>query len=307
MDRGERIRYLVECYRHEDASLLHAGGLEGVDELYRRSQPLGHWINYYKKTSRLMAIARDEILNEDRDGRDFPSGVVWWADSLDSSKGRMSRAWWAPLGGIYLCVAIFPELIRENRGLYSLAAGLAVTEVFRAWGLNARARWINDVLVNDRKVAGILAESVWCPDAEQEYILFGMGINVNISGFPSYLPCASSLELETGHRWSRISLGAHILARLSLRFAELHKWEADNAGESGVQPPLNPAVNTFRLISGDVGRDVVYGHDVESAPEVTGAVRGIEPDGSLVILTEGGRIMVNSGEIRYILSGKRVC
>ncbi len=298
--------YLVDCYRHEDISLIERGE-GGSDELARRARFMGHTIRRHARAGRLMELARREILKEDGRGRDMPSGIVWWAGSLAGSRGRMGRIWWAPEGGLYLCVAIFPELTRKNRGLYTLAAGTAVAGVLRSWGVEARPRWINDILVKDRKVAGILAESVWCPDAGQEYILIGMGVNVNIHRFPDHLPCASSLALETGCQWDIVSLGAHIIARLSLEFAQLHKWEADSAGEDPDGSPANPVVTSFRLMSDDVGRRVVYGHDVEMAPETEAVIMGLHDDGALLLAVDDNEVIrVNSGEIRY-LSGDMIC
>jgi BirA family biotin operon repressor/biotin-[acetyl-CoA-carboxylase] ligase len=296
----KKLQYLVECYRQEDSSLLSiAKGIEYAKEIVSRGCIIGHRIHYTEHTERLMPIARDTILEHDRQGRDFPSGVVWWAGSLGASRGRMTRTWWAPTGGIYICISFFPELIKKNRGLYSIAAGVALAGVLRNWGANAEIRWINDILLNEKKIAGILAESVTCNKSEEEFLLLGMGINVNIPSFPKELPFASSLLIETGNTWPVYALGAHIISRASLLFAELHKWEADNIGETG-ETEENPLIKHFRLLSGSIGRKVVYGNDADANPEIRGKVLDIAADGSLIIAANNEQLALNSGEIRYI-------
>lgn len=299
---NKKLEYLIECYKREDGALLLPNMDFAADEIFRRSSVVGQTVYYYPSASRLIEIARKSILDKDAQGKDFETGVVWWAGSLECAKGRMSRKWWAPEGGIYLCVSLFPELINENRGLYTLAVGVAVAEALRLWGVNVEIRWINDILLNKRKVAGILAESVFCPESAQEYLLFGIGINVNVNSFPSYLPEATSLLIETSRRWPLFALGAHVVARIALVFAQLHKWEADCIGEAQFEPvALNPVVSAFEFLSDYRGRRVVYGHDADLKPEFEAVAEYIKPDGSLLLSMENGSTLaVNSGEIRYI-------
>ncbi len=298
-----RIGQLIRSFMARDRHLVRYHDREQCIRVHERTRGFPRSIHYLKKTNRLMSIARDEIINADLQGRDLPSNRIWWADRLSEAKGRMARQWWAPDGGIYLCISIYPELLQEHWGLYNLAAGVAITQILREWGVEATVRWINDVLLDGQKIAGVLTEAVNAPNSGQTYLVFGMGLNVNIQAFPDYLPEATSLMRHTGSRWPRLTLGAHVLARLGWLFAMLHDWEAGYiaATASGENPTSNPLLRAWKLVSDTPGRMVHYGNDVDMAPELVAKAHEIASDGSLILLTEAGeKITVNTGEIRYI-------
>nr|WP_281382947.1 hypothetical protein [Dissulfurirhabdus thermomarina] len=213
----------------------------------------------------------------------------------------MDRAWWAPRGGIYLCLALVPRLLAEHWGLYGLGMGVAVCEVLREWGVPARIRWVNDILVGGRKAAGLLAEGLTAPGSGQPYLLLGLGLNVNARRFPPEAPEATSLRRVTGRRWPIAPLAAHILARAGHVVGLLHHWEAGWLLEGPEAAPANPVVRAWRGLSDTLGRRVVYGLDAERAPEGTGLARDVAEDGALLLrLEDGVELRVETGEVRYL-------
>ncbi len=300
---GNRIGLLIKSFLARDRCLSRYRNKEQCVRIYERTRGFPHNVHYFRKAERLMSIAKDEIIAADLQGRDLPTNCIWWADRLTKAKGRMDRHWWAPDGGVYLCISMYPELLREHWGLYNLAAGVTIAQILREWGVEATVRWINDVLLDGLKVAGILTEAICTPKSGQTYLIFGLGFNINIQAFPDYLPEATSLMRHTGSRWPRLTLGAHVLARLGWLFAMLHDWEAGYvaATASGETPPPNPLIKAWKLVSDTPGRMIRYGNDAGLAPELVARAHDIASDGGLILLTEAGEeITVNTGEIRYL-------
>ncbi len=274
-----------------------------ASRILRRSRVVGSSVYFKRKAVRLMDLARSAIREQGQRGRTFPTGTVFMAQTLTGARGRLARSWWAPEGGIYLCIVLYPVLLEEHWHLYSLGAGVAVAQVLREWGVDARLRWVNDVLVKGRKVAGILTETSRDPEGEGSYILIGLGVNVNTLDFPPELPEAGSLSLATGRKWPVRALAAHILARTGWVFGSLEEWEAGHLDqlEWVRRPQENPVVRSWKQINSTLGKRVVYGLDVENAPELRGTAVDMDPDGGLKIQTDSGEVItVWSGEVRYL-------
>jgi BirA family biotin operon repressor/biotin-[acetyl-CoA-carboxylase] ligase len=144
---------------------------------------------------------------------DAPEGAVAATDEQTSGRGRLGREWQAPPGSSLLTsVVLRPDVPTANLPELSLVAGRAVAgAVAELAGLAAEVKWPNDVLVNGRKVAGVLAE------AREGRVVLGIGVNVSQSAAelparPSYP--ATSLLLESGRLVPRGDLLAAVLAEL---------------------------------------------------------------------------------------------
>ncbi len=289
---------------HLLADLLHiVSEQKTAERLRRRSKDLFRHVRFIQRAARLMTIAKEEIIHAAIKGRAFPDGQIYWAETLSMAKGRMERKWQAEPGGIYLCMAIFPRLLPENLQLYNLASGLSICQILREWGVDAHIRWLNDILIRGKKVAGILAETVVTPDLGEKYLLIGIGINVNQATFPPHLTSHStSLFKETGRNWPIIELGTHVLSRMVLNFSLLHDWEAKCLqAEHWPEVRLkNPVIKAYRGLCDFKGRRIRYGRDLERFPGQRCIAMGILEDGSLRLkLEDGAEATVNSGEIRY--------
>ena len=153
---------------------------------------------------------------------DAPEGALAAADEQTEGRGRLGRSWHAPAGRAILCsvvlrpappMPLWPEL--------SLVAGDAVAAALRAeTGLPAVLSHPNDVLVEGRKLVGVL------PEASRGRVVLGIGVNVNQAAGELPADAAkppTSLRLETGHEWPRAPLLAGILLELERRYDE---WQA---------------------------------------------------------------------------------
>jgi BirA family biotin operon repressor/biotin-[acetyl-CoA-carboxylase] ligase len=160
---------------------------ETVKTVLRYGAVVGSIIDQHSRISRGAEWARRLILAAEEKNKSFHSGTVILADEMIHSKGRFKRYWHAPKGGLWMTLALVNTLLSESSFLLPMAAGVACCEVLRHYGIEAHIKWVNDTLVDNRKISGILTETFTGPRFGEEYILIGIGINVNNDLFPAEL------------------------------------------------------------------------------------------------------------------------
>ncbi len=144
-------------------------------------------------------------------GEGLPDGTIVISERQTSGRGRRGRQWSCPPGrGILMSMIIRPRVDLQNIPLFTLLTGAVVAEtIYKATGCVAGIKWPNDVIINRRKVCGILAESSITSKGALDYVIIGMGINVNLDKQHLPLDCmetSTSLKLELGQFVSRLSL-----------------------------------------------------------------------------------------------------
>jgi BirA family transcriptional regulator, biotin operon repressor / biotin---[acetyl-CoA-carboxylase] ligase len=153
-----------------------------------------------------------------------PEGSVFLAEEQTAGRGRGTRRWYsARSSGIYCSLVLRPALPPSDALILSLAAGLAVRSAIQALdaSLNPDLKWPNDVLLEGKKVCGILTE-MNAEAARVRYVVVGIGINVNQTIFPAELGGeARSLRQVTGTEWSRVELTAALLKSLEHEYKNL--------------------------------------------------------------------------------------
>jgi BirA family transcriptional regulator, biotin operon repressor / biotin---[acetyl-CoA-carboxylase] ligase len=192
-----------------------------------------------------------------------PHGMLVTASEQSAGRGRQGRTWTAPAGRALLCSV----LIRDPPRLLPLAAGAAVAEVA---GANAQIKWPNDVLLDARKVAGILVEG-----RPQEYwAVVGIGLNVALR--------EDDVPLELRGRAGTLGLEPDAIEPvLSRLLGSLERWIA--AAPTAVLEAVR-------------ARDALLNRPVRWAGgEGRGA--GIDGEGRLVVATAEGRMMLDAGEV----------
>jgi BirA family transcriptional regulator, biotin operon repressor / biotin---[acetyl-CoA-carboxylase] ligase len=209
---------------------------------------------------------------------DHPQDTAAVCDEQTGGRGRLGRSWIAPPGTAVLCSVVLEPPEGRNIAELSLVGGLAVAEAAEAaTGLAAQIKWPNDVLVNRRKVAGVLAE------ASEARVVLGMGLNVNQSRdeLPSDAAVAAgSLFTTDGIRRDRAPILADLLLRLERAY---DLWR--EGGLDGIYDGLG-ARDFLR------GRRLVV--DGESAVGVA-----IDRRGRLEIEVDHERRVVESGEVLF--------
>ena len=216
-----------------------------------------------------------------------PSGAVLATDHQVAGRGRLGRTWSAPVGrSIAMSVLLRPERDPATWTWLPLLAGLAVADSLRAVaGVPAVLKWPNDVLVDDAKICGILAERVDGPQGPA--CVLGLGINVHLTADELPVPTATSLAvLRPGERFARAEIMATVLATLALLY---HRWE------DGLDAEL--AADYFAR-SGTIGRPVrVLDGDGTS---VTGKAVGVDAEGRLRVRTPTGVQTFAAGDVTHL-------
>ena len=206
-------------------------------------------------------------------------GTVILAESQSLGRGRKGRSWASPVGGLYFTAVLRPS---SRPGLIPLMAGVAVAEAIRRLtGLGAELKWPNDILMGRKKVAGVLAETVWRGD-EALYTLLGIGLNIN-NILPEDLPQATTLSKELGREVDAESLLSELLGEIGV-------W-SERLDES-----LDGVLDAWRGLSATLGRKVDV---VDSTGEW---IRGVAVDVDL----DGALLVDVGGEIRRVHSGTLV-
>jgi BirA family biotin operon repressor/biotin-[acetyl-CoA-carboxylase] ligase len=219
-----------------------------------------------------------------------PHGLVLVAERQTAGRGRLDRSWDAPPGtGLTFSVLLRPAVPAARLGWLPLLTGLAVSEaVAEATGVRARLKWPNDVVVEDRKLAGVLAEAHRSPESgpAPTAVVVGVGINVAMTADQLPVPTATSLALESARAVDREDVLAAVLDVLDARY---RSW-LDHDGDpetSGVR-----AAYTVRCAS--VGRTV---RADTPGGTIEGQAIGIDADGRLRISD------ASSGEVRAVAAG----
>ena len=145
-----------------------------------------------------------------------PEGTAVIAGAQDAGRGRQGRAWLSPPGtGLFMSVILRPDIDPARIPMITLAAALAVREGIRdVSGLEPLIKWPNDIVSGGKKICGILTEARM-KGRTAAYVVTGIGINVNVPGFPPELSeIASSIRLETGKEISLAETAAAVCGRL---------------------------------------------------------------------------------------------
>ncbi len=247
---------------------------------------IGHRLHYYESID----STNEEAFRLGVQGA--PEGTVLIAERQSAGKGRMQRVWYSPAGAnIYTSIILRPTFETSRAPQISIAAGVAVAETInrycpgKAW-----LKWPNDVLIDGKKVCGILAQMKMSVNAI-DFIVVGIGMNVNLSHqeFPLDIQeIATSLAVETGREISRLEL------IISL-YENLAKWYRQLA-----QNGFDPIKEKWLSLSSMIGKTVSVMFREETA---SGKAVDLGDDGSLIILTAGNEIMKVSAGDATILKG----
>jgi BirA family biotin operon repressor/biotin-[acetyl-CoA-carboxylase] ligase len=181
---------------------------------------IGQRVIYYPSLPSTM----DEAKRQAQQGA--KEGTVIVAGEQTAGRGRMKRGWLSPRGSIALSIILYPKLAYLSSLIMVASLGVAHC-IEKVTGLKAEIKWPNDVLVNSKKVCGILIESE-VKGKRADYAIIGIGINVNLkpADFSEVLPLATSLSHELGKDISRLDLIRCLLAEIESLYLALPSGEA---------------------------------------------------------------------------------
>lgn len=235
----------------------------------------GQSIQYYNELDSTNTKAW-ELISENT-----PTGTVIITDNQLKGRGRQANKWISiPSKSLTFSIILYPNTLPNQINLYSLIAGLAITDCLIDYDIQAQLKWPNDILINGKKVGGILCESKISGGVIKSLVI-GIGLNVNeaTEDFPiSLREIATSLLIESGIQYKLAKLLANILNNLEHRVQ--HRDEAQLIDWGKRCAHLNQKV-TFNS-----GNEIV-----------TGIFKGLSSTGQAIISINNKEVKFDSGEI----------
>jgi BirA family biotin operon repressor/biotin-[acetyl-CoA-carboxylase] ligase len=215
-----------------------------------------------------------------------PEGLCIVAAEQTAGRGRLQRQWVSPKGaGLYFSILLRPQFEQNGWPLLTLMAAVAVNDALReSCGLETDIKWPNDVLADDRKLCGILAETV--ETILGRAVVVGIGINLTMQSLPEELaPLATSVEGASARKVDLESLLAALTNALGRHYEVLNK-------------PLGAETIIREWCARSSYCEGKFVRVVETNETFTGTTRGLVYDGALRVETDGGEIrIVRAGDV----------
>lgn len=247
---------------------------------YLTTNFIGRSIEYHESISSTNTRAKEVAESVDE-------GTVVIAEEQTMGKGRLGRNWTSPKGkGLWFSLVLKPGLEVERLPKITLIGAAAVYKALRGMGIKSHIKWPNDIVIDGKKVCGILTEMIF-KNKNTYYVIVGIGINVNLDkkDFTEELKNkATSLKLVKGQKIDRIRLLAHVLnnfEKLYIPFKE--------------RGDISEAIKISRENSILTGREVKI---IRASEKKVGKVLDIDNEGQLVVKYKDGKIeAIFSGEV----------
>jgi BirA family biotin operon repressor/biotin-[acetyl-CoA-carboxylase] ligase len=240
----------------------------------------GKEIRYWRQVASTQSLAHEWA----REGAE--EGALVITEEQTAGRGRLGRSWHSPpYSGIWMSLILRPSIPLTQAPLITLMASVAVTRAIRrVTGLDVRIKWPNDLLVDGKKVCGILTELRGEQDQVQ-YVVLGMGINVNIT--PDFFPGelkekGTSLAIAGGRTYRRVELITAVLKELETIYEGLlsHGFE--------------PIRILWEEYAGMLGT-TIRAHTARG--EITGKAVGLDSTGALLVRQGEETIPIFSSDI----------
>ncbi|CAN5482362.1 biotin--[acetyl-CoA-carboxylase] ligase [soil metagenome] len=215
-------------------------------------------------------------------------GLCVIAGQQTAGRGRHGRTWISdPNSGLYFSAVLRPKIETQFLPLITLMTGVAVYDAFKEFDLNPDIKWVNDILIGEKKICGILAETAETPTGLA--VVVGIGINLTSKNFPAGIAeTATSVEAETGKRVSSDEM-AESLTRYIAYFYDILN------GRDGQQEIIQHWRTRSSYFSGKNVRVTLNGGSI------LGTTDGLEENGALRVKTADGSVrIVQAGDVEKL-------
>jgi BirA family biotin operon repressor/biotin-[acetyl-CoA-carboxylase] ligase len=286
--RIERLRtmgYEIEASTRSGYRLIQSPDLLTPAEVepLLKTKWMGKTIHYFRSLDSTNSKAYQLALNGAEEGE------VVISESQEKGRGRLGRQWFSPpFLNLYLSVILRPKISPHQASLNTLMAAVATAEAIQKFsGLRPLIKWPNDILLRDRKVAGLLNE-IHSETDRIHFVILGIGVNLNMDEkmfSKEICTVATSLKIEMGQTVSR---------KIFLQFflQEMEKWYSTFLEEGSAV-----ILKAWRDRAHIKGRQVKVTSFGET---VTGIAIDVDSDGALILETEDGKQKrVVAGDIEY--------
>lgn len=220
-------------------------------------------------------------------------GLVVVAEHQTAGRGRLDRTWETPArSGLTFSLLLRPRAPARSWPWLPLLVGHALGKALKADGYDAGVKWPNDVLIGDRKVAGVLVERVETDQGPAAVV--GVGLNVGMTEEELPVPEATSLAVEAGSAPDRTDVLLAVLQSI---------WEAYAAWEAGGDLAEQRLAKSYAAACVSIARDVRV--DLPSGEVLEGRAVEIDPGGRLVVQTTAGPRTVGAGDVVHVRASDR--
>lgn len=274
--------YEIEAVQNKGYHLTGAPDVLSLSELQSRmkTKMAGTHLLYFDVTGSTNVEAKKQAENG------APEGLLVVADKQEAGKGRRGRSWESPAGAnIFMTLLLRPRFAPEKASMVTLVMAVSVAQgITEVSGLPARIKWPNDIVIHKKKAVGILTELTMETDYIQ-YLVCGVGINVNQTEFPEEIKAtATSLYLEGGRKINR----AGLIERVMEHFEENYEIFCRTEDMSGLK-----TIYDDLLVNKEAGVRVL-----DPRGEYDGLSHGINELGELIVEKEDGSVEnVYAGEV----------
>lgn len=279
--------YTIEAVQNKGYKITGYPDILTAEEIESRLNP-GDTVKKVVYAPEIDSTNNEAKRNAENGAKD---GTLYITESQTGGRGRRGRQWVSPSGsGIWMTLLLRPQINPANASMLTIVAAMAVTMAIRravaetGADVECHIKWPNDVVINKKKVCGILTEM----SAELDcihYVVIGIGINVNTTEFADEIKeTASSLFVETGKNIKR----SRIVALFAEEFTKYYQKFLNTGDLSGL-------VQDYNEMLINVGRQVRI---CDAKEEFTGVAAGIDSHGELLVTKEDGtQAVISAGEV----------
>jgi BirA family biotin operon repressor/biotin-[acetyl-CoA-carboxylase] ligase len=220
--------------------------------------------------------------------RGADEGLCIVAREQTGGRGRLGRNWVSEKdAGIYFSIVLRPKVEMRFLPLVTLMSAVAVFETLKEHGVDPDIKWPNDILVNDKKICGILAEIT--DTATGRAVMVGIGINLRASAFPPEIAeTATSIEQETG----KPARAEELLLSLTRCLSEYYEILCSPDGPAEIRRSWAERSSYF---------ESKHVRIVTANQTISGVTRGLEENGALRVETANGNIeIIHAGDVERL-------
>jgi BirA family biotin operon repressor/biotin-[acetyl-CoA-carboxylase] ligase len=260
--------------------------MERLINKHLRTKTFGRVIRFYREVESTNDVAFDLA----KEGA--TEGTVIIADTQTKGRGRLQRKWISPPGfNLYMSIIFRPSISSKDASILTLVSSVALFEAVNSYGIKCQIKWPNDLLINRRKVAGVLTEMELGGEGV-EFVLVGLGINLNMTRvvmnnlMGEVSEIATSVREELGHEVDRSEFAANLINLLEKWYEELN-----SKGKATI-------IDEWKKRWGDLNKRVRVRIDRNL---IEGIACDLDQNGFLVIRRDNGKVeRIIAGDVTVI-------
>jgi len=277
----EALGYKIQSVKNKGYNLISRPDKPIPEEITNNlnTKIIGKNIHYFEKVTSTNQIAKEFI------GKNIKEGTIVVSDIQTKGRGRKNRKWSSPREGLWFSVVLYPNIPPERAMLITMICSVSIAQAIKEkTGIDCVIKWPNDLLIDGKKVCGVLTEI----DAEIDqinYAIVGIGINVN-NKVPSYLEnVAISLKGKIDKKISRVKLLKLILRYLDENYQKILDKKYEDIRKK------------WFSYSNIIGKKIQVNQDDKL---FKGFIKNIDSSGCLILDTGEDIVRVSSGDIKYL-------